>query len=122
MAYEESLRNITMVSETDESANQYRFQKAGTTGSTVQDTAGGLCIGVLQNKPIATHAATIGIYGVSKVVAGAAVAFGANVQSDTTGRAITAASADYSQGMALQAAAAAGEIIPVLLRPQSQLN
>ena len=50
-----------------------------------------------------------------KVEAGAAVAVGAVLASDTSGRAITAVSGvgNYTGGKALQAASAAGEIIQI---------
>lgn len=122
MSYEEKLTSISLTADGDQSANQYKFLKGDTTGVALQDGAGGVCIGVLQNKPDDGEIAEVGIAGVSKVVAGGAVALWANVQSDATGRAEAAAAADYSQGIALEAATAAGQIIAVLLRPQAQLN
>jgi hypothetical protein len=56
------------------------------------------------------------IAGISKVVAGAAITIGVEVMSDTTGRVITAVTAaNRVVGLALQAAAAAGDIIDVWL-------
>ena len=56
--------------------------------------------------------------GVVKVEAGAAVALGATVASDASGRAITHVSGEGNTiaGYALQAASAAGEIIEVLMQ------
>jgi len=122
MSYEESLTKISLIADGDQSGNQYKFLKGDTTGVALQDGAGLACIGVLQNKPTDAQVAEVGVMGVTKVAAGAAVARWANVQSDATGRAIAAIAADFSQGIALEAAAAAGDVIAVLLRPQAQLN
>ena len=46
-----------------------------------------------------------------EVAAGAAVAAGASIATDATGRAITAAGAAIVLGVALEAAAAAGEVL-----------
>jgi hypothetical protein len=61
------------------------------------------------------------LIGISRVTAGAAVAIGAEVSTDTTGRAITAATTARVAGTALQAAAAAGDQIDVLLVPAGRL-
>ena len=79
-------------------------------------------VGVLQNKPKAEgRAATVRIGGTAKVVAGAAVAAGDRVTTDSQGRAIksTYSNADLvSQlGVAITAATAAGQLIEVLVNP-----
>ena len=97
---------------------QYRFVKV-TSGLTV-----GLCsanndnsIGVLQSKPQVTgQAVTVGLRGVSFVVAGAAVTAGDKVMPDTSGRAVTLTGSNTFAGTALAAASAAGELIPVLIK------
>lgn len=122
MSYEEKLQCISLTADGDQSSNQYKFLKGDTTGVALQDSAGAACIGVLQNKPTDGKIAEVGISGVSKVIAGGAVSLWDNIQSDATGRAATAASGDYSQGIALEAATAAGQIIAVLLRGQAQVN
>ena len=122
MAYEEQLTSISLEADGDQTGNQYKFMKGDATGVALNDSAGGACVGVLQNKPDDGQVATVGIDGVSMVEAGGAVSLFANVASDATGRAAAAATGNYSQGMALAAATGAGEIIPVLLRPQAQLN
>lgn len=53
--------------------------------------------------------------GVARCIAGAAVAEFANVTSDASGRAITAASGHFINGVALEAAGAAGDVISVLV-------
>jgi len=54
-------------------------------------------------------------YGIAQVEAGAAIAFGAQVTSDASGRATTVAAGNTTYGIALSVAAAAGEMVMVLL-------
>ena len=57
--------------------------------------------------------------GIADCVAGAAVTRGSSLKADGAGRAIATATArDFTVGIALEAAAAAGDIIPVLIAPQ----
>lgn len=132
MAYEESLKSISLnadatlavytgVPGTAGSAEpnygkQYTFVKV--TGAHQVGIASGVddpIIGVMQNKPqVEGQAATVGIFGVTNMIAGAAVAAGAQVQSDTSGRAITLA-AGTKRGVALSASTGAGQLISVLL-------
>ena len=135
MAYEESLRSITL--EADASVGkytgvpgtrdleaspdyvglQYRFVKV--TGPHTVGLAAAAdtnVVGVLQNKPQGVgHAATVGYHGVSKVVAAGAVTAGAAVGSDGSGKATSTVGAGGPLGIALQTAAGAGELIAVLL-------
>lgn len=134
MAYEESIRSITLVADaslgvftgvpgaTGSPANnagkQYHFVKV--TGPAqaglVADIADEV-IGVLQNKPQGTgHAATVAIRGVSKVVADKAIAAGAVVYLSADGQVTDASAGAKRVGIALQAAANAGELVPVLLQ------
>ena len=110
----------------DMSAQQFTFVLfTGTADEVAQNTAsGGDTDGVLQNDPSAAgQAAQIRVSGVSKVVAGAAVAIGDSVMSDTTGRAITATGTGaFIQGTCVQAAANANEICSVELQKAGQLN
>jgi hypothetical protein len=109
--------------------NIYRFMKFGTTENRVlQSTAiTAIPVGVCQQRIEAVDSATgnaqvdVRLLGISKVEAGAAVALGVEVSSDTTGRAITAATTSRVAGIAMQAAAAAGEWIDVLLTPGGRI-
>jgi hypothetical protein len=98
------------------SGKQYRFVKVTGKEQCGLATAGtDRVVGVLQNKPQQPGAAaTVGIWGVSLVTAGGAVAAGDNVESDAEGRAVKAAAGD-GNGVALSASANAGELISVLL-------
>lgn len=72
-----------------------------------------LVVGILQNKPQqAGAAATVGVSGVSNVVASAAISAGALVAPTANGDAVT--DAVNGRWLALEAASGAGELIPVL--------
>lgn len=138
MAYEESLRSISLDADSSialytgvpgipgsTSPNwgfQFRFVKVTgvhTAGLCVT-TSNEIAIGVLQSKPQNVGmAATIAIHGVSMVQSGAAVTAGDAIKVDSTGRAITATlgtDAALYVGVALGTAGAAGQLIPVLLK------
>ena len=102
----------------DLSANQYRFVKPGATADQVVAIAAATDkpIGVQYDTPDAAgKAAEVVVAGIVEVMAGAAVAYGAEVQTDAQGRAITIAVTGTVVGRALQAAGAAGDRIAVLL-------
>jgi hypothetical protein len=132
MAYEESLRSITMNADASvgiytgvpgtagaadpNSGKQYCFVKVtGPHQVGMAVAADANVIGVLQNKPQGVgHAATVGYQGVSKVRVGVAVAAGGDVYADASG--FGAATGTNKLGIALMAATAANQVIPVLLR------
>lgn len=122
-SYESAVR-ISLPVNSDQSASIYKFAKGATTGIEVNDVAGGPCIGVIDSGDgdVAGKVVDVVVGGVAKVRAGAIQAAWINVQSDASGDAIVAATGDFSQGIALDAAAAVGDVIRVLLRPQGQLN
>lgn len=103
----------------DLSAEQFKFVKLNSSGLVAKcDTLGEKSLGVLQNKPLINQSCEIvdvGGGGVTKVVASAAIAIMADVSTAADGRATTALTTHRRLGIALAAAAAAGEIIPVLL-------
>lgn len=134
MAYEESLRSITLNADSSlavytgvpgqpgsadpNGGKQYHFVKvtgAHTVG--VADADDTVVMGVLQNKPQYTgNAATVAIRGVSKVVAGKSIAAGSVVYSNASGQATdSAAGGGNKVGIALSAASNANEILSVLL-------
>lgn len=117
MAVEERLSCRNLLAGADLSAYQYRFVylSAAKTVSLLA-TTGGEAFGVLYNEPAASgRSAEVVRYGRCKVEAGAAVAAGADVSSDTAGRAITALSNYAINGKAITAASSAGDIIEVEL-------
>lgn len=116
MAYEIGIESRTIITAADLSALQYRFVFENTSGLAAQVVTQGVkATGVVQNKPTSGQAATVAYDGITKLVAGAAVAAGAEVMSDNVGRGITATTGNRVLALAETAAGAAGEIISVRL-------
>lgn len=128
MAYEESLRSITLTADNtlavrtgvsnapgspaDNAGNQYRFVTVKGEHLVGRANATDKVVGVLQNKPqVPSEAATVGIRGVSKVRVSAAIAAGAGVGATADGRGVTGG----TLGIALTSATVADELISVLL-------
>ena len=101
----------------DLSSDQFKFVTIDSNGQAVLAGAGASIAGVLQNKPSAIGiAATIwGPGTVSKVIASAAIAAGADVTSTAVGLAVTSATGNYIAGIALRASSASGDLIPVFI-------
>ena len=76
-------------------------------------------LGVCRQAAVAADKITVDVLGTAIVEAGAAVAAGATVKSDASGRAITWASSGAKVGIALEAAGGAGQMIEVLLIPNA---
>jgi hypothetical protein len=132
MAYEESLRSISLNADSTLAVytgvpgmpgspdpnygNQYRFVKvtgANQVGLATADADA--VIGVLQSKPqVAGQAATVAIHGVSMVLSGGAIDAGDAVGPDSKGRAVTGGT--NVRGIALAAAGGENELVPVLLQ------
>jgi len=78
-------------------------------------------LGVLQNKPESGKPCEVETLGTTRAVAGAAITKGANIASGTGGKIRAATTGDYISGIALEAAAADGDIIPITLRPLGKI-
>lgn len=119
MAYKGALTSIPgAVAGADLSSSQFLFAVANSSGTfIVNTTAGGPVLGVIQDNPASGEAVNVAFSGVTKVVAGAAVAAGARVMSSAAGKAVTATSTNNFRGVALEAATADGDIITMLLAP-----
>lgn len=134
MAYEESLRSITLNADSSlavatgvpgtpgaaspNGGKQYYFVKVtGVHQVGLADGDDTNIIGVLQNKPQGDgHAATVGLRGVSKVVAGKGITAGAAVYSTSGGKATDSASGGGSLcGYALTTVSSADQLVSVLL-------
>jgi len=120
MAFEANQKPIPgLVANADLSTHQFKFVDVNSSGKVILNvTAGAAVLGVLQDKPDAADkvATVVGTGGgqVSKVKAGATVASGALVMSDTAGLAITATGTNTAMGKAL-VGGAANELITVAL-------
>lgn len=86
---------------------------------TRQTGSGGVCDGIIDGESLAQgDPISLVKTGLFEVVAGAAIAAGANVMSDTSGRGVTATSGLWRMGVARTAASNAGEIIEIDLGRQ----
>jgi len=100
----------------DLSGNQYYFVKLDANDKIVlTDDITDEAIGVLQNAPKLDQEALIMTDGNTKVVAGAAIAAGANVATTAAGKAHTAVSTQFSRGKVITAAAADEDIATIHL-------
>lgn len=93
--------------------NKYVFVKMTATGIAPATAATDAVVGVVQRKGIASEVLPVMQSGISMVIASAAIAKGACVAPTTDGKAVTS-TAQFC-GVALEAASAANDIIPVLL-------
>ena len=117
MAYELHGEKLgTQVAAANLTTHQYKIVKIDTNAKIALAVDGDPAIGVLQNKPNSDQAAEVAVSGVTKVIAGAAVAKGDLVASDANGKLKTAATGDYIIGLALEAASADGNIITIYLK------
>lgn len=76
-------------------------------------------LGVCRQAAVVSDKVTVDVLGTAIVEAGAAVAAGASLKSDASGRAITWVTSGAKVGIALEAAGAAGQMIEVLLVPNA---
>lgn len=101
--------------------SKFRAVELGTGEVVTQANAGtDAIIGICQEEITAGDAtsgriAAVQMTGISRCIAGAAVAIGATVMTDATGRVITATATNRQIGIAQQAAAAAGDHVDVFL-------
>lgn len=84
-----------------------------------QVVADGNAIGAARNAAAIGERLPVDVLGTAVVEAGAAVAAGATVKSDASGRAITWVTSGARLGVALEAASGAGALIEVLLIPNA---
>ena len=122
MAKQNQVQSRSYEAGADLSADQFRIMTLSS-GQVVRQTDVTVSSeGVLQNTPSAAgEAAEVAYAGQVKIVAGAAVAQDALVQSDTSGRAITAVALSRVIGRARKAVGAAGELLEVDLNAHQPL-
>ena len=120
MAYEAAqIRVGTFTASADLSAKQYHFVKmSGNNTVTVCAAITDIPIGILQNNPTSGKAASVCLFGISKVVADGTLAAGNVIGTSADGQAdAIAAGTDttvYTMGIALNAAAA-GETVEMFV-------
>ena len=116
MATSTNIWSATRPAGADLSAAQYLGVVLDTSGRAVVAGAGDKILGVLQNDPDAVgKAASVMVHGQSKVVSGAAVTAGVELEVDAAGKFITLATG-VSVGFALETAAGANAIISAVLK------
>lgn len=76
-------------------------------------------LGVTRSAGVSGDPVAVDMLGTATVEAGAAVAAGATVKADASGRAITWATSGAKVGVALEASSAAGQFIEVMLVPNA---
>ena len=108
------------VAAADLSGSQFRAVRVTSTGINLP-AAGGAIDGFLQNKPESGKVCSVAVDGVSKCVASAALAKGAEVSVDATGKVQAAASGHYIVGKLLEASSADGDIVSVLITRPGRL-
>jgi len=126
MAIEQAVWDRSFIASTTETRmTQWSIVKRGTEGTitlcvSATGSSAGAAVGILQNDPANGEAAIVRVIGLSKAIAGAALAVGEFFQCSTGG---TCAAAATSQGMVLgqveSASTAAAQIISVWLSPRT---
>ena len=104
-----SLLTLTMAASATLVANRF------VTPAVAQTGADGVAIGVAATAAASGEKLPVICQGTAVVEAGAAIAAGATLKVDSSGRAITWVTSGAKVGFALEAAAAAGQMIEVLL-------
>jgi hypothetical protein len=76
--------------------------------------------GILQNDPTSGFVADVGVFGITKAVAGASITAGNQLMFDSSGRVITYTTPGTNEhvGIALEAATAANQVIAIFLQPK----
>lgn len=117
MAEFQDIQVLARNADADLSGKQYHIVRlTASKGTNLASLATTSAIGgVLQTVSSSGDRASVGYHGVSKVVAGAAVADNAFFTTNGSGRAVTVTSGDMTVGRALEAAGADGEVITSLI-------
>jgi hypothetical protein len=117
MSQQKPIQVMSLIAGADLSVAANRFKVVildSTSRQVVLSGANGEVYGVLQNLPESGQTAEVVRRGTAKVVAGAAIAYRAQVKADAAGKAITGGGgSDKNFGIALEAAAADGDIIEI---------
>jgi hypothetical protein len=122
MSQQITLGKITLIAGDDLSDKMYYFVKLDGDGNAVLSGSNDVVIGVLDGKPKTGERTAVNILGTSQVVAGGEIPVGSKVISDANGKAValpTDAGTYNVVGIALQSAGSDGEIIEILIRPET---
>jgi hypothetical protein len=111
------LQTTTLEAAADLSACQWHIVRLSAArkcniGSEAANSTG---FGVLQNKPKLGDAATVGVFGHTKIVAGEALTAGVLFAVNGSGRAAAVASGGWVMGRILETAAADGSVVSAML-------
>lgn len=120
MATEQQIDVYNLPANADLSASQYCGVVINSSGKIAVAGAGARIDGVLQNKPTANDAAVVAYNGVSKGVAGAAFAAGADLMTNASGQFVTATTGNAIVARATEAATAANNIVGILVQPAAK--
>lgn len=111
------LVDSSRTADADLSAKQYHWVKDTSTGIALCSGATDRPAGILQNAPLQGEAAEVMRLGISKAIAGAAIAAAAQVGTDAAGKTGTKVAGtdttNYVGGAAIEAATAGDQIITV---------
>lgn len=116
--YDKKLGVGSLVAAADLSAKVHYLVKISAADAVNLAGVGDTAVGVLGNDPTAGQPAEVLVGIILPVVAGEAIAAGASIAPDATGRARTAVTDDHIVGIAVSAAAAAGEEFRAIMVPQ----
>ena len=122
MAYEISNYSVkvTLVAGADLSSKQYNFVKLNSSGEAIAAAAAtDIPVGVLQNAPTSGQEAEVLVVGGTKIVAGAAIAEGAQVGTFSAGKAVALVAGTnttkYVVGTLLTESGADGNIVTAVI-------
>lgn len=112
-------RAVTLTAES--ALTRFRFVQVGAAanGVTACTAVTDVALGVMQETCADTEAASVWLLnegGIVPIEAAAAIALGANIGPSLNGRGQTAVATQYTRGIALEAASAAGHVIPMLVQ------
>lgn len=120
MATETKGLDLSLRAAADLSAKQHTIMKVSEENGVTFGTAGtDKNVGILQNKPGDDHAASVRVSGISKMIAGAALAsVGLHITADSAGRGVgTTTDGHICIGYNLEICDAADEVVTVLVLP-----
>jgi len=118
MAFSENMQTISLVAGEDLSSSQYYFVAVDSSGQAVLTGDDGNPVGVVQNKPESGQAATICVYGISKLYIGTAAGLGTgyNVGCDSNSAGKVSDTGSFRMGVALEDPTTDGDIVAVLIQ------